>query len=101
MLSRLRPLLANLHFVCTILLAIFAVPAIHHVGLPLRMNVGGMALFYWVGLGPRSILCAFLFCLISFPLAETIGVASGRYRKEKVRIFLVLIFSVALSSALA
>jgi hypothetical protein len=58
-------------------------------------------LFYWVGLGPRSILCAFLFCLISFPLAETIGVASGRYRKEKVRIFLVLIFSVALSSALA
>jgi len=98
--STLRTLTPHFHFACTAVLALLAIPAIRHAGLPLRLNWSSMALFYWIGLGPRSVLCAIAFCSVTFPLSATIGPFFNRYRSEKIRIVLALIFFLAVNFAL-
>lgn len=81
-----RKVAGNLHYVVTALLAIAAIPAIHRLELPMRLDWRNMLVFYWVGLGTKSILRALLLCLLSFPLSITIAPFLQRCRKQKARV---------------
>jgi hypothetical protein len=88
----LRKIVSNLHYVCTALLALLAVPAIQHLHLPTRINWRSIILFYWVTLGSRSILYAMAFCVLGLALRQSIGLFVARYRKEKLRVGFALSF---------
>jgi hypothetical protein len=88
----LRKIVSNLHYVCTALLALLAVPAIQHLHLPTRINWRSIILFYWVTLGSRSILYAMAFCVLGLPLRQSVGLFVARYRKEKLRVVFALSF---------
>jgi hypothetical protein len=91
-----RKLAGNLHYAVTALLAIAAIPAIHRLGLPMRLNWRNMLVFYWVGLATKSILRALLLCVLSFPLSITIVPFLQRCRQQKARIFFAPAFFGAL-----
>lgn len=96
----LRKGIQHLHYVGTALLALLAIPAIKRLNLPMHLNWRGMALFYWVGLGPRSLFYAAGFCILALPLTRTLGSFWGRYRREKLRIVFALLFLVAVNCVL-
>jgi hypothetical protein len=104
--SRLRKVTSNVHYVCTALLAVLVIPAIKHLQLPIRLNWADKMEFYWVGIGTKSILRALVFCLLAFPLSETVKPFLTRYRREKSRVLLALVcfgllsFTTGLSVAL-
>jgi hypothetical protein len=98
--ATLRKIVPNLHYACTALLAILAVPAIQHLHLPADLDWRGNLVFYWVTLGSRSLLYAMVFCGLAFPLRESFGVFWARYRKEKLRILFALVFLVLLHRVL-
>ena len=100
MLATLRKIVPNLHYACTALLAILAVPAIQHLHLPAHLDWRGNLVFYWVTLGSRSLLYAMVVCGLAFPLRESLGPFWARYRKEKLRILFALIFLVLLHRVL-
>lgn len=56
-----------------------------------------MLVTYWVGFGSKSLLRALLFCILAFPLGQTLGRFCARYRKEKLRILLALGFVIVLT----
>jgi len=60
-----------------------------------------MSVFFWVGLGPKSLLYAVLFCLLALPFRQTVVPFWKRYRKEKLRIVLAVLFLVALTFVLS
>lgn len=97
MLIALRQLLSRLHYACTALLGALAIPVIRHLDLPMRLNWRGMLVFYWVGLGSKSIFVALLFALLAFPLSRTLGPFWARWHKQKLRIVLAFLFLLALS----
>ena len=97
MFHALRKYIPHLHYACTALLAIAAIPAIHRLHLPMHLNWRGMVVFYWVGLGSRSLLYALVFCLLALPLAQTLAPFWVRYRKEKLRTVFALLFLAVLS----
>lgn len=99
--ATLRKIVPNLHYACTVLLAILAVPAIKYLHLPTHLNWGGIMVFYWVGLGPRSVLYAIVFCVLALPLRQNISPFWARYRKEKLRFVFALLFLAALNHLLA
>ena len=92
----MRKTISNLHFACTALLAILAVPAIRHLHLSTRINWRSIILFYWVTLGYRSVLYAMAFCVLGLPLRQTVAPLIARYRKEKLRIVFAVAFLVVL-----
>jgi hypothetical protein len=95
MLATLRKIVPNLHYACTVLLAILAVPAIQHLHLPAHLDWRGNLVFY-LTLGSRSILYAMVFCGLAFPLRETFGLFWARYKKEKLRILVALVLLILL-----
>lgn len=99
MFTTLLRLVSKLHYACTALLAILAIPAIQRLHLPMHLNWRGMMVVYWVGFGSKSIFRALVFCILAFPLSQTLAPFWARYRKEKLRILLVLVFLIALSCA--
>src|SRR3981081_4468636 len=99
MLATLRKIVPNLHYACTALLAILAVPAIQHLHLPAHLDWRGNLVFY-VTLGSRSLLYAMVLCGLAFPLRESFGLFWARYRKEKLRILVALVFLVLLHRVL-
>jgi hypothetical protein len=100
MLTTLRQLVSKLHYACTGLLAVLAIPAIQRLRLPMHADWRGMLLVYSTGLGTRSVLCALLFCVLAFPFSQTLGSVWESYRKKKVRLLLLLVFLIiVLSSA--
>lgn len=96
MLATLRKIVPNLHYACTVLLAILAVPLIRHLHLPAHLDWRGNLVFYWVALGSRSLLYAMVFCGLAFPLRQSVGLFLARYRREKLRILFALVFLVLL-----
>ena len=96
MLATLRKIVPNLHYACTVLLAILAVPLIRHLHLPAHLDWRGNLVFYWVTLGSRSLLYAMVFCGLAFPLRQSVGLFLARYRREKLRILFALVFLVLL-----
>jgi PAP2 superfamily len=97
----LRKIVPNLHYAATVLLAVLAVPAIRHLGLTTHLNWRGIMLFYWVGLGPRSLLYAMAFCLLALPLRQSVGPLWARYTKEKLRFVFALLLLGVLNRLLA
>ena len=91
---------ANLHYAGTVLLAVSAIPAIQHLHLPTRLNWVRILEFYWITLGPRSMLYALVFCIVALPVRETLGPFWSRYKKEKLRFVFVLLFLLVLQQAL-
>ena len=100
MLVTLRKLVPNLHYGCTMLLAILAVPAARHLHLPTHLDWRGNLIFYWVTIGSRSLLYAMVFCLLAFPLRENLGLFWARYRREKSRALFILVFLALLLTVL-
>ena len=76
------------------------VPLARHLGLPTRAHWARIFEFYWAGLGPRSILYALGFTVAALPVRETLGEFWARYRREKMRWVLVLVFLLVLTRLL-
>lgn len=95
--STLQSLGSRLHFFSTAALALLAVPLIIHSRLPVRLHWGTMLVFFWVSLGSKSVPRALLFVLLAFPPRQTIGPFLARWRRQKIRIALALVFLAALS----
>lgn len=91
MLAILRRITSNLHYVCTALLAILAVPQVQNLHLPSHLDWRGNVAFY-LNVGSQSLLYAMVFCGLAFPFRESFGLFWARYRKEKLRIALAVLF---------
>jgi hypothetical protein len=81
------------------LLVLALVPLLRRFNLPLRFDWAGLAFTYWVLLTSKSIFVATFLYLIGYSPAETLAPVLERFRREKVRILLVLAYFVALSWA--
>lgn len=91
MLATSRKITSNLHYACTALLAIWAVPQVQRLHLPSHLDWHGNIAFY-LNVGSQSLLYAMVFCALAFPLRESFGVFWARYRNEKLRIAFVCLF---------
>ena len=100
MLATLRKIAPNLHFACTIVLAILAVPAIQRLHLPSHVDWRGNLPFYWLALGSQSLLYAMAFCGLAFPWRDSLGLFLARYRKQKLRILFAAVFLLLLCRVL-
>ncbi|HYM78632.1 MAG TPA: phosphatase PAP2 family protein [Candidatus Dormibacteraeota bacterium] len=96
MLATLRRIIPNLHYACTVLLAILVVPAIHYLRLTSHLEWRNIFVFYWWTLGSRSLLYAMVFCVLASPFDQSFGPFWARYRREKLRIVFALVFVVLL-----
>ena len=96
--NSLRQLVSKLHYACTALLAVLAIPTIQRLGLPMHVDWRGMLVVYATGMGTRSVLGALCFCVLALPFGQTLGAFWERYRKEKARLLLVLAFLIIVLS---
>jgi hypothetical protein len=99
-LTTLRKIVSNFHYVCTALLAVLAPAAVHHLHLSARIDWRSTFIFYWVTLASGSVLYVMVFCGLAFPLRHSLSAFLTRYRKEKRRIPLALVFLALLLSML-
>jgi len=93
--TALRKITSNLHYACTAVLAILAIPEIHRLHLPSSLDWRGNVAFY-LSLGSQSLLYAMLFCALAFPPHRSLGPFLARYRTAKLRIVLAVVFLLVL-----
>jgi hypothetical protein len=87
----------SLHYWATGFLLLALIPLLRRFNLPLSFDWAGLAFTYWVLLAIKSIFVATLLYLIGFP--QAVAPALERFRREKVRILLVLAYCVVLGWA--
>lgn len=95
-LSRWRLALRHLHWFVTAFLIFALIPALHSVGLQFRIDWVRFLQLYWVGQALRSILAAAVLYLVAFSPRETLLPLWERYRKQKLRFFVVGAFTVCM-----
>ena len=99
-LSRRHAWLENVHYWATGILVLALVPLLRRFNLPTSFDWAGLAFTYWVLLTAKSIFVATLLYLIGFSPVETVAPVVERFRREKMRILLVLVYFVVLGWAL-
>jgi hypothetical protein len=91
----------DFHYWASALLVLVLVPLLKRLHLPTDFDWAWLVFTYWVVLTTKAIFAATLLYLIGFSPVETIAPGLERFRREKVRILLVLTYFVILSWALA
>jgi hypothetical protein len=86
----------NLHYWASGLLVVALIPLLKRFNLPTNFDWPGLVFTYWVALATKSIFAATLLYLIGFSPAETVAPALERFRREKMRILLLLAYFVVL-----
>lgn len=99
-LSRAQEWPKNFHYWASGLLILALIPLLKRCNLPTSFDWAGLAFTFWVLLTARSIFVATLLYLIGFSPAETVAPVLERFRQEKVRILLALVYFVVLGWAL-
>jgi hypothetical protein len=99
-LSRRQGWPKNSHYWATGILVLALVPLLKRFNLPLSFDWAGLAFTYWALLTAKSIFVATILYLIGFSPAETVAPLIERFRREKMRILLVLAYFAVLGWAL-
>lgn len=87
----------DFHYWASALLALAAVPLLKKLGLPINFDWVLLGSAYWLVLAAQSIFVATLLCLIGIAPAATVGPLLERFRRDRLRILLVLAFLLTLS----
>ena len=90
--GHLKIVVRNLHWIITAALLLGLVPAFHYAGLPLSFNWPRLLTVFWVSLFFRSVFVAVFLCILGFPLKETLLPLWERYRKDRGRLVLGVLF---------
>jgi PAP2 superfamily len=91
---------SQIHYWTTALLILAAVPLLKHFNLPLNFRWLVLGAFYLL-LSIQAIFVAVLLCLLGFEPKKTFGPTLRRFKEEKLRLLVVLIFFVILAWALS
>jgi len=84
------------HYSISLLLGIALVPLLRRLHLPTAFDWTTLATAYWLVLASQSIFVAAVLCLIGFPGELVLRPLLDHYRREPLRIVLVLIYALIL-----
>jgi len=94
------PKAGNWHYGVSSLLGIALVPCLQGLRLPLRFDWVTLAIAYWFVLAAQAIFVAAVLWSIGLPRQFVLGPLINRYRREPLRIVLLLIYVVILGWSL-
>lgn len=76
----------SFHWFATLLMAAAVVPMFRLAGLPLRIDLVGMAWVYWWASAVRAVLVAISLAVLGLPWSQTLGPLIQHYRRQKLRL---------------
>jgi hypothetical protein len=88
------------HYWIGLLMSVALIPVLRGLHLPLRFDWVTLGIPYWFVLGPQSVFVAAILYLIGLPRQDVLGPLVERYRREPLRIVLLLTFLGILAWAL-
>jgi hypothetical protein len=80
------------HYWITALLGAIVIPSLLHLHLPVSFDWKSLAIAYWLVLAVHSIFVAAILCLIGLPGRSMFGGILERFRREPLRIVLLLLY---------
>jgi hypothetical protein len=87
------------HYCITSVLGIALIPILRRLHLPVQFDWIPLVSAYWFVLAAQSIFVAAVLCMIGLPGSESLKPLAERYRREPLRVVLVLIYLSILSWA--
>jgi hypothetical protein len=87
------------HYWISLLLSIVLIPLLHGLHIPAKFDWIGLGTAYWLVLAAQSIFVAAVLCLIGLPVQTMLRPLVERYRREPIRIVLLLLYFGALGWA--
>ncbi|HLM79636.1 MAG TPA: phosphatase PAP2 family protein [Terriglobales bacterium] len=87
------------HYWISLLLSVALVPVLRGLHLPAKFDWIKLGTAYWLVLAAQSVFVAALLCLIGLPRPAILGPLVERYRREPLRIVLLLLYLTALGWA--
>ena len=87
------------HYWISLLLSIVLIPVLRGMHLPTKFNWIALGTAYWLVLAAQSIFVAAVLCLIGLPAQAVLGPLVERYRREPIRIVLLLLYFAVLGWA--
>src|ERR1039458_5180256 len=87
------------HYWVGLLLSIALIPVLRRLHLPASFDWIRLGTAYWLVLAAQSVFLAAMLCLVGLPRQVMIGPLVERYRREPLRIVLLLLYLTALGWA--
>ena len=87
------------HYWIGLLLSIALIPLLRWLHIPVKFDWIALGTAYWLVLAAQSIFVAAVLCLIGLPRSTMLRPLVERYRREPIRIVLLLLFFAALGWA--
>ena len=88
------------HYWISLLLSIVLIPVLRRLRIPVNFDWIGLGVAYWLVLAAQSIFVAAVLCLIGLPIQAIVQPLVERYRREPIRIVLVLLYFLVLGWSL-
>ncbi len=84
--------LLHCHYWISLALALALVPVLLRLHLPVNFDWITLGVAYWLVLAAQSIAVAALLYVVSLPLRDGVGPLVGQYRRNPIRILILLLF---------